>query len=382
MPVGGSLRWAAAERRTASATAPARPGRTGRPLDRLMRHNGAEGAAARVHRREQVPLLLRPTATLRDVAGMTDLKWRLGNLLSEGRARTSGGILLIGRPASACRSWPRRPPDSTSLDHRRGDGAPDPARAAGPAGGRGRARRAGGLRARRDGRSRRARARGRRLAVRSGPHARRPRRAAQARVADGLEQLPAGVAVIGTSTSPWRIDASLRRAGRFARMLFVPPPDLLARSRILADRLSYLPIAADVNAASIAAVTEASRRRSCRSSAPGPRSNAMGVSRHVGNVWAITQRDWRAPSTPCGHLAELVRPGPSHPARLRPRRRPPLRLRPPPRGGISTDRRAPARLRPPALRNGGGRGRRWLRSSLVPVRAIRGATTVEHDDPR
>nr|BBH95043.1 hypothetical protein KTA_32420 [Thermogemmatispora argillosa] len=39
--------------------------------------------------------------------------------------------------------------------------------------------------------------------------------------------------VVGATNSPWFVDSSLRRPGRFDRVLFVPPPDLEARCEIL-----------------------------------------------------------------------------------------------------------------------------------------------------
>ncbi|WP_052888148.1 ATP-binding protein [Thermogemmatispora carboxidivorans] len=41
------------------------------------------------------------------------------------------------------------------------------------------------------------------------------------------------ILVLGATNSPWFVDSSLRRPGRFDRILFVPPPDLEARCAIL-----------------------------------------------------------------------------------------------------------------------------------------------------
>src|SRR2546426_734408 len=49
---------------------------------------------------------------------------------------------------------------------------------------------------------------------------------------------------VGASNSPWFVDASLRRPGRFDRVLFVPPPDLKARVEILTLYLKGKPIEA------------------------------------------------------------------------------------------------------------------------------------------
>jgi hypothetical protein len=260
-------------------------------IDRLMRHPDAVEPIRHV-RPEQVPMLLRPAATLRDVAGMTDLKWRLGNMLAEGRARLAGGVLLFG-PAGTGMSFLAEAAAGQHLGHAAGAamvrlsvpeliGVPaaeaertvmaafDLVRTVDPA-----VLIIEGIDALCDP----GRLHGRRVEL------------LHARVTDGLDRLPPGVAVVGTTTAPWRVDSTLRRPGRFSRMLFVPPPDLLARSRILADRLSYLPIAPDVNAATLAALTEGVSATELQMICARAAEHAMGVSRHLGTIWSIGQRD-------------------------------------------------------------------------------------------
>jgi SpoVK/Ycf46/Vps4 family AAA+-type ATPase len=41
-----------------------------------------------------------------------------------------------------------------------------------------------------------------------------------------------GILVLGATNAPWDVDEALKRPGRFDRMLFVPPPDEPARTRI------------------------------------------------------------------------------------------------------------------------------------------------------
>ena len=53
----------------------------------------------------------------------------------------------------------------------------------------------------------------------------------------GLE----GVLVLGATNAPWDVDPAFRRPGRFAEVLFVPPPDLRARVEILKLRLKGKP---------------------------------------------------------------------------------------------------------------------------------------------
>jgi SpoVK/Ycf46/Vps4 family AAA+-type ATPase len=50
---------------------------------------------------------------------------------------------------------------------------------------------------------------------------------------DGFAQNNAGVLILGATNVPWAIDPAFRRPGRFDRVLFVPPPDAVAREEIL-----------------------------------------------------------------------------------------------------------------------------------------------------
>lgn len=58
---------------------------------------------------------------------------------------------------------------------------------------------------------------------------------------DGVETDNSEILVLGATNSPWFVDASLRRPGRFDRVLFVPPPDTKARAEILALHLKGKP---------------------------------------------------------------------------------------------------------------------------------------------
>ncbi len=49
---------------------------------------------------------------------------------------------------------------------------------------------------------------------------------------DGVESLKENVLFIAATNAPWAVDAALRRAGRFTKQLFVPPPDTKARTEL------------------------------------------------------------------------------------------------------------------------------------------------------
>lgn len=49
---------------------------------------------------------------------------------------------------------------------------------------------------------------------------------------DGVENSNDGVLILAATNAPWHLDSAFRRPGRFDRILFVPPPDAIARAEI------------------------------------------------------------------------------------------------------------------------------------------------------
>jgi transitional endoplasmic reticulum ATPase len=49
---------------------------------------------------------------------------------------------------------------------------------------------------------------------------------------DGIESKNEGVLILAATNAPWHVDSAFRRPGRFDRVLFVPPPDKVARAEI------------------------------------------------------------------------------------------------------------------------------------------------------
>ncbi len=58
---------------------------------------------------------------------------------------------------------------------------------------------------------------------------------------DGTQRNNSGVLIIMATNVPWVLDQALFRAGRFQRVLFVPPPALEARKKILTGAVSGIP---------------------------------------------------------------------------------------------------------------------------------------------
>lgn len=72
---------------------------------------------------------------------------------------------------------------------------------------------------------------------------------------DGFENANDQVLILAATNMPWDVDPAMKRPGRFARQVFVPPPDAVARARIIELALESVPHSA-VDPAAVAKVTE------------------------------------------------------------------------------------------------------------------------------
>lgn len=72
---------------------------------------------------------------------------------------------------------------------------------------------------------------------------------------DGAVNSNDGILILGATNAPWHLDAAFRRPGRFDRILFVPPPDDIAREEILKVMLQGKPIS-DIDYNAIAKKTK------------------------------------------------------------------------------------------------------------------------------
>jgi len=59
---------------------------------------------------------------------------------------------------------------------------------------------------------------------------------------DGVDSNNEGVLILAATNAPWHVDSAFRRPGRFDRVIFVPPPDDLAREEILGLQLHGKPV--------------------------------------------------------------------------------------------------------------------------------------------
>jgi len=63
---------------------------------------------------------------------------------------------------------------------------------------------------------------------------------------DGFSKRKNTLLLIGATNEPWAIDSAILRPGRLDRLIYVSPPDLAARKRILELNLDKKPLAAEV----------------------------------------------------------------------------------------------------------------------------------------
>lgn len=84
---------------------------------------------------------------------------------------------------------------------------------------------------------------------------------------DGVDADNEGLLILGATNAPWHVDSAFRRPGRFDQVIFVPPPDLEARTEILklllagkpAQDVDYKQVAkksSDFSGADLSAVVE------------------------------------------------------------------------------------------------------------------------------
>jgi SpoVK/Ycf46/Vps4 family AAA+-type ATPase len=58
---------------------------------------------------------------------------------------------------------------------------------------------------------------------------------------DGMGRDNRGVLILAATNMPWDVDPAMKRPGRFARQIFVPPPDIDARRKMLEIKLTGVP---------------------------------------------------------------------------------------------------------------------------------------------
>ena len=144
---------------------------------------------------------------------------------------------------------------------------------------------------------------------------------------DGVGSANEGVLVLAATNAPWHLDAAFRRPGRFDRILFVPPPDLQARARIIELALGARPsegrdviaLARDTDGFSgadlVAIVERAAQERFAAALDSGVvepitdldlATARGGISSSVGE-WFATARNWARYANDAGQWDDVLR---------------------------------------------------------------------------
>lgn len=73
---------------------------------------------------------------------------------------------------------------------------------------------------------------------------------------DGFERRAGKLLFVGATNRPWDVDAALLRGGRFDALAYVPLPEVPTREILLREALEGVPLAADVDFAELARLTD------------------------------------------------------------------------------------------------------------------------------
>ncbi len=144
---------------------------------------------------------------------------------------------------------------------------------------------------------------------------------------DGVESDNQGVLILGATNAPWHVDGAFRRPGRFDRVLFVPPPDAMAREQILqlllkdkpTDKIDLRKVASktvDYSGADLMAVVELSieekLHEAIRTGRPAPLStndllHALKQIRPTTGEWFATARNHALYANQGGTYDEILK---------------------------------------------------------------------------
>lgn len=144
---------------------------------------------------------------------------------------------------------------------------------------------------------------------------------------DGVRYSNDGVLILAATNAPWHLDSAFRRPGRFDRILFVPPPDDVAKKAILEIKLKDKPIqsidyqkiakkAVDFSGADIEAVIdiaiESKLEESMRKGTPIPLGtkdflNAIKKHRPSTKEWFSTAKNYALFANEAGLYDEILK---------------------------------------------------------------------------
>ena len=111
---------------------------------------------------------------------------------------------------------------------------------------------------------------------------------------DGFEKRKNTLLFIGATNEPWALDQALLRPGRLDRLVYISPPDLAAREKILNLNLKNAPLSQDVDLAMIATHCESFSGADMASLAKRVRERVFTDAVHQGTFREIAMADFEA----------------------------------------------------------------------------------------
>jgi len=111
---------------------------------------------------------------------------------------------------------------------------------------------------------------------------------------DGFEKRETALLFIGATNEPWAIDSAVLRPGRLDRLIYVPPPDLPARQRILELNLRGISLAEDTSLQEIASRADGFSGADMSALAHRTRERVFFEAIQQGNARLIGQADFQA----------------------------------------------------------------------------------------
>lgn len=108
---------------------------------------------------------------------------------------------------------------------------------------------------------------------------------------DGFEKRKNPLLLIGATNEPWSLDPAMMRPGRLDRLVYVPPPDMPARQKILEMNLKQAPLDEQVNLEVIAGCSEGFSGADMAELAKRTREMVFREAVHQGNFRPIMQAD-------------------------------------------------------------------------------------------
>lgn len=107
---------------------------------------------------------------------------------------------------------------------------------------------------------------------------------------DGAESNNDGVLILAATNAPWSVDAAFRRPGRFDRIVFVEPPDDIARQEIIKSQLSEKPVG-DMDIKKVAAATPEYSGADIKAVIDIATEEKLRESMRVGSIQPINTKD-------------------------------------------------------------------------------------------